>query len=117
MQRAPDPQLIHELLKRRLEFRRVELVVVVRPPGVMESAISEIKPHVSDRRSGYILLRVRVGIEQPRFLVRSGAQNKFDGIAGTLQMVYLAETRQIQQFLMQREMTVDPAGQGVLREP
>src|SRR5699024_8576986 len=51
LERPISPKHIHDFLKLTLEFLSVELVVVVRPPGVVESfsGRSEVHPHMADR--------------------------------------------------------------------
>lgn len=74
-QRSPDTQFIHEFLEGLLELRRIELVIVVRPPGVVESAAAKIKAHMPDCRDGRVLLQIRQGIKLPRFFTGRSYKN------------------------------------------
>ena len=83
------------------------------PPGVVQPAAAKVKTQVAYRSGSRVLLRLSQGIEQPRFLAgRSGAQHIFARVSGAIQMVFLAEARQIQQLPMQMEAVFDLAGQG-----
>ena len=77
---------------------------------MVEPAAAKVHAYMSYRTGGFVLCQIRQGIELPRFLVRSGAQNEFAGVLWAGQTVFLAETRQIQQFLMQMETVSDLAG-------
>ena len=78
LERPISPKHIHDFLKLTLEFPSVELVVVVRPPGVVESfsGRSEIHPHMAYRAQHCILGLVQLGIEKARLLTGSGPQRK-----------------------------------------
>ena len=65
---------------------------------MVEPAAAKVEPDMAYRASCCVLLRFHLGIEQPRLLMGSGAQNEFPGVRGLFQLVLLAETRQIQQF-------------------
>ena len=85
------------------------------PPGVVQPAAAKVKTQVAYRSGSRVLLRLSQGIEQPRFLAgRSGAQHIFSRVTGTVQVVFLAEARQIQQLLVQREAVFELAGPGGL---
>ena len=74
LERPICPKRIHDFLKFTLEFLGVELVIVVGPPGVVESfsGRSEIYPDMADRAQPLVGGLIEFRIEEARFLGRSG---------------------------------------------
>ncbi len=65
---------------------------------MVEPAAAKVEPDMA--YNPQLLILLHLGIEQPRLLGGSGAQDKFARVRGAFQMVLLAKTRQIQQLLV-----------------
>ena len=72
------PELPDHLVKLGFELRGVQFLRTSRMPGVPElpAAMPEVNAHMADSAKRLILLR-RLGIEKPRLLGRSGANQIF----------------------------------------
>ena len=70
LERPISPKHIYDFLKLTLEFLSVELVIVVGPPGVVESfsGRSEIYPDMADRAQPLVGGLIEFRIEEARFL-------------------------------------------------
>mgnify|MGYP006981994472 CR=1 FL=1 len=74
LERPISPKHIYDFLKLTLEFLSVELVIVVGPPGVVESfsGRSEIYPDMADRAQPLVGGLIEFRIKEARFLGGSG---------------------------------------------